>query len=1401
MKENTINFKEKLNNKLNLPATWTKKKMASLLLMGLMSVNGVEAGQNFRSCLARHSDSKIYNSLLEFPFNKNSIINSGSRLNVCCDKLQCVPDSDDGNYAGCFYCQKLGQNNVFSIFCDDHIYCGGIVGNALIMDRTMLGACPANIETVDDYLKTVDVYNRTGDGTASWVCADDKSSPCHDLASPFPDSSSSSTKTVPIAIGITVGVIAIGGTTYYVVRKRKKDSSLQGQEIGLVPLKELLGLPVKDSDLQLQQLEQLITQTKSQIGTNLIVALETLLDTQTEITQGNNNFAIRQLQREAKEKLQSKLSLEEINTLCQLQSEIVRLQGQKIVNQAPTNSKEQIKNLQSELNSVKSKLNNLSNDAQKTQLENKLTDIKNQINSLSGQNNSPPQSTIKKLEKELKKIKQQIENKYNPDDPDEGPEPTNKNKAKAKFVGKSLKDQDSGNFDNYKFLKEGTRGAENIFYISKNHPRIKELLSQNKLQKDKKFTVRYGKVDKKSDSGLLFTFNENNQELEIIEVGNPSPQPDSKGFKFVGTKINDNTYKYKIVLDVDGISRKTLNKPFEFVVIKTDSFNNIPQNPSRFQEHFEKSRDNQVASFFSPSDNCLICPVPKGTADYINISQFTKNAPDEQQQVLWKEVAIKLMEELEKNQDSPRWLNTEGTGVYYLHPTTPIATIIPITISARAQFDEDIAKQLRKSREEYDALQKNIEYLDCCYPKIKRKTITILDVREKNLTGSLDLSDFVNLELDNCRQLRILNCNDNQLVNLDLNNLDKLEGIRCGNNYLSDLVISPLQVEQLTYLYAENNNFSPQDCSIFRKIINLRELYIGNHDQEKIQQGIYNRFSGSLEPLRDLSKLEYLDISNTDIDSGLRYLQDSVQDFSCSTNERPDSKVKILEQELRKHGKSIDANSEKAKTIQLEQTENLTNQFDAEQQSQILQRESIVPSSKERDKITKLNIRDKNLEGDLDLSDFVNCQILNCLNNKITSLNLSNCLKLKKLNCSFNKLTNLHLDNLTQLQRIDCDNNYLNSFDYSVLNPEKLIYLCINANNLPKQDLSVFSKFTNLEQLRELYISNTDLNEVDVNKLPPNLEYINYSTTGRPTCKLTEIVPLLKKRNYYGRCCQCQQINTNIFNDGGIIVLKTLNNSQNITIGFLTEIANTKLVDFDSVKCYGISQDPTTKNYLMVMEYIEGGNLRDYLKNNASELRLKDIHLQGLVHRDFHAGNILIKADGDYFSSFITDLGLSQPANSQSQVGEIFGVMPYVAPEVLQNKPYTPASDIYSFGIIAYEMCSGLPPYYNMPHDISLIIRVCQGLRPHADELYEALEDWENEIIFKKDTKFTRQLQAAEQHNQTLPKEVRFPKYEIHQGACYHSKSINTQQITQLLQLQQEVNRQPYASKDLLHNS
>jgi len=70
------------------------------------------------------------------------------------------------------------------------------------------------------------------------------------------------------------------------------------------------------------------------------------------------------------------------------------------------------------------------------------------------------------------------------------------------------------------------------------------------------------------------------------------------------------------------------------VVIRSDSLNNITQNYSNFQEHFGKSRDNQAVSFLGFSGSTLISPVPKDTADYKNISQFTKNASGEQQQAL-----------------------------------------------------------------------------------------------------------------------------------------------------------------------------------------------------------------------------------------------------------------------------------------------------------------------------------------------------------------------------------------------------------------------------------------------------------------------------------------------------------------------------------------------------------------------------------------------------------------------------------------------------------------------------------------------------------------------------------------------------------------------------------------------
>jgi serine/threonine protein kinase len=172
------------------------------------------------------------------------------------------------------------------------------------------------------------------------------------------------------------------------------------------------------------------------------------------------------------------------------------------------------------------------------------------------------------------------------------------------------------------------------------------------------------------------------------------------------------------------------------------------------------------------------------------------------------------------------------------------------------------------------------------------------------------------------------------------------------------------------------------------------------------------------------------------------------------------------------------------------------------------------------------------------------------------------------------------------------------------------------------------------------------------------------------------------------------------------------------------------------VPCYGLSQDPQTSNYLMVMQYMPEGNLRKYLSNKNRELTLKDklaqllhlaqglkdIHQKNLVHRDFHSGNILKGIEKT--SCLITDLGLCKPTDEAKKEEKVFGVMPYVAPEVLQSQPYTQAADIYSFGIIAYEMLSGLPPYYDRAHDMHLGIDICRGLRPQFQiEVPPLLED------------------------------------------------------------------------------
>ncbi len=128
-------------------------------------------------------------------------------------------------------------------------------------------------------------------------------------------------------------------------------------------------------------------------------------------------------------------------------------------------------------------------------------------------------------------------------------------------------------------------------------------------------------------------------------------------------------------------------------------------------------------------------------------------------------------------------------------------------------------------------------------------------------------------------------------------------------------------------------------------------------------------------------------------------------------------------------------------------------------------------------------------------------------------------------------------------------------------------------------------------------------------------------------------------------------------------------------------------------------------NPYIVMEYLEGRPLSEALRHERLPVRrgmetmrqiaggLGAIHARGIVHRDLSTNNIILTASG---AAKILDLGLARDTRDLPTVsGErnIVGTISYMAPEVVDGKAATSASDLFSFGIILYEVLAGRNPF------------------------------------------------------------------------------------------------------------
>ena len=142
------------------------------------------------------------------------------------------------------------------------------------------------------------------------------------------------------------------------------------------------------------------------------------------------------------------------------------------------------------------------------------------------------------------------------------------------------------------------------------------------------------------------------------------------------------------------------------------------------------------------------------------------------------------------------------------------------------------------------------------------------------------------------------------------------------------------------------------------------------------------------------------------------------------------------------------------------------------------------------------------------------------------------------------------------------------------------------------------------------------------------------------------------------------------------------------------------------LRAYALAHD--AEHVYIAYEYVPGRTLRDALRQGgvtdaiAVEAAAQTLdglahaHAAGIVHRDVKPSNVLL-ADGDELSVRLLDFGLARAeadAETLTAVGDVPGTLAYIAPERLAGEPATPASDVWSVGVLLWEALAGGHPFW-----------------------------------------------------------------------------------------------------------
>ncbi len=156
-----------------------------------------------------------------------------------------------------------------------------------------------------------------------------------------------------------------------------------------------------------------------------------------------------------------------------------------------------------------------------------------------------------------------------------------------------------------------------------------------------------------------------------------------------------------------------------------------------------------------------------------------------------------------------------------------------------------------------------------------------------------------------------------------------------------------------------------------------------------------------------------------------------------------------------------------------------------------------------------------------------------------------------------------------------------------------------------------------------------------------------------------------------------------------------------------------------------------------------------YSKDMATGMTVA--HQAGVIHRDLKPANILVNSDG---LLKIVDFGVAAAASSGdtqlTKTGYVIGSPKYMAPEQILGKKVDQTADVYSIGVIMYEMVTGIPPYSRGDH-MSVMYQHVQGKAKHCQEINENLpDDYANLIVKAMSVDKTKRFQSMEELTEAL---------------------------------------------------